>query len=46
VPVLGLAGCLTLAFALPVSSVLSGSVVLAVGAAAYGLRRMAACRGS
>ncbi|MFC5173874.1 APC family permease [Streptomyces mutomycini] len=39
VPVLGLAGCLVLAFALPVSSVISGSAVLAVGAVAYGIRR-------
>ncbi|WP_433425522.1 APC family permease [Microtetraspora malaysiensis] len=39
VPVLGLAGCLILAFALPLSSVVAGAVVLAVGAAAYGLRR-------
>jgi basic amino acid/polyamine antiporter, APA family len=28
-----------LAFALPLSSVIPGAVVLAVGAAAYGLRR-------
>ncbi|MET4921730.1 APC family permease [Streptomyces sp. PSRA5] len=40
VPVLGLAGCLVLAFALPVSSVISGVAVLAVGAAAYGLRHI------
>ncbi|CAO5238535.1 exported hypothetical protein [Frankia sp. AgKG'84/4] len=39
VPALGLAGCLTLAFALPLSSVVSGVTVLAVGAAAYGIRR-------
>ncbi|QXE36056.1 APC family permease [Streptomyces sp. GMY02] len=41
VPVLGLAGCLLLAFALPVSSVVSGAAVLAVGAAVYGVRRRA-----
>ncbi|MFJ8827747.1 APC family permease [Streptomyces sp. NPDC102467] len=39
VPAVGLAGCLTLAFALPVASVASGLAVLAVGAAVYGLRR-------
>ncbi|GAA3135921.1 APC family permease [Streptomyces rectiviolaceus] len=39
VPVVGLAGCLILAFALPVSSVISGAAVLTVGAAAYGIRR-------
>ncbi|GLW99100.1 APC family permease [Microtetraspora sp. NBRC 16547] len=44
VPVLGLAGCLALAFALPVSSVVSGAAVLAVGAAAYAVRRAAAAR--
>ncbi|MFE5690759.1 APC family permease, partial [Streptomyces sp. NPDC056512] len=41
IPALGLAGCLALAFALPASSVISGAVVLAVGAAAYGLRQLA-----
>lgn len=41
VPGLGLAGCLLLAFALPVSSVVSGAAVLALGAAAYGVRRVA-----
>lgn len=44
VPVIGLAGCLALAFALPVSSVLSGAAVLAVGAAAYGARRLRSLR--
>jgi APA family basic amino acid/polyamine antiporter len=39
IPVIGLAGCLVLAFALPLTSVVSGAAVLAVGAAAYGLRR-------
>ncbi|MEU1312301.1 APC family permease [Streptomyces cinnamoneus] len=39
IPAAGLAGCLALAFALPVTSVLSGAAVLAAGAAAYGIRR-------
>ncbi|WP_428814697.1 APC family permease [Streptomyces albus subsp. chlorinus] len=41
VPVVGLAGCLALAFALPLSSVAAGAAVLAVGAAVYALRRRA-----
>ncbi|NJC72469.1 APC family permease [Planosporangium thailandense] len=45
VPVLGLAGCLALALALPPRSVISGVAVLAVGAAAYGVRRALARRG-
>ncbi|MCB5164056.1 APC family permease [Streptomyces bambusae] len=40
VPVVGLAGCVALAFALPAASVVAGSAVLAAGAAAYGLRRV------
>ncbi|GAA1307013.1 amino acid transporter [Planotetraspora silvatica] len=44
VPALGLAGCLALAFALPVSSVISGAAVLAVGAAVYGVRRTVVAR--
>ncbi|BFP54572.1 APC family permease [Streptomyces sp. CMC78] len=44
VPVIGLTGCLVLAFSLPVSSVLTGAAVLALGAAAYGIRRFAAGR--
>ncbi|MEV7179850.1 APC family permease [Kitasatospora sp. NPDC093679] len=40
VPLLGAAGCLVLAFALPAASVLQGAAVLAAGAAAYGLRRL------
>lgn len=44
IPVLGLAGCLVLAFALPPSSAITGSAVLAVGAAAYGIRRAHARR--
>ncbi|QDI68059.1 amino acid permease [Streptomyces calvus] len=45
VPVVGLAGCAVLAFALPVASVVSGAAVLAAGAAVYGVRRRAAARG-
>lgn len=44
VPAVGLAGCLTLAFALPLSSVVSGVTVLAVGAAAYGIRWITTAR--
>ncbi|MFD3513531.1 APC family permease [Streptomyces sp. NPDC058657] len=40
VPVLGLVGCLTLAFTLPAASVGWGAAVLALGAALYGARRM------
>ncbi|MGI5227215.1 APC family permease [Actinoallomurus sp. CA-142502] len=39
VPVAGLAGCVVLAFALPVTSVVAGAAVLAAGAAAYAVRR-------
>ncbi|WP_066952092.1 APC family permease [Streptomyces lushanensis] len=39
VPVVGLVGCLLLAFALPPSSVVSGAAVLAAGAAVYAVRR-------
>ncbi|MED5811027.1 APC family permease [Mycolicibacterium sp. 050232] len=38
VPVLGLAGCLVLAFSLPLTSVLAGLAVVAVGAAIYAVR--------
>lgn len=38
VPVLGVAGCLVLAFALPLPSVVAGCAVLAAGAAVHGLR--------
>jgi APA family basic amino acid/polyamine antiporter len=44
VPVVGLVGCVTLAFALPADSVVVGAAVLAVGAAAYGVRVWAASR--
>ncbi|MEU4341922.1 APC family permease [Nocardia sp. NPDC023852] len=39
IPVLGLAGCLVLAFTLPGRSVLAGLAVLAVGAVVYAARR-------
>lgn len=42
IPVVGLAGCLVLAFTLPLNSVISGSAVLAVGATAYAIRRAVA----
>jgi APA family basic amino acid/polyamine antiporter len=38
VPVVGLIGCLVLGFSLPLTSVIAGVGVLAVGAALYGLR--------
>lgn len=38
-PVLGVAGCAALALALPVTSVVAGGAVLALGAVAYGVRR-------
>ncbi|WP_411088181.1 APC family permease [Streptomyces sp. 061-3] len=44
VVVTGLAGCLVLALALPLSSVLADALVLALGAAAYGVRRAVAAR--
>ncbi|MFD8427794.1 APC family permease [Streptomyces coelicoflavus] len=46
IPAVGLAGCLALAFALPASSVIWGAAVLALGAAAYGVRRMMPTRSS
>ncbi|MDN3249357.1 APC family permease [Streptomyces sp. ZSW22] len=45
-PAAGLAGCLLLAFTLPVSSVISGAAVLAAGVTAYGVRRALASRGA
>jgi basic amino acid/polyamine antiporter, APA family len=39
IPVVGLVGCVVLAFSLPASSVLTGAAVVAVGAAAYVLHR-------
>ncbi|MFD3454189.1 APC family permease [Streptomyces sp. NPDC058691] len=44
VPIAGTAGCLVLAFTLPLASVLSGAAVIAAGAAVYGLRKMATRR--
>jgi len=41
IPIAGLVGCIVLAFSLPVSSVLTGVAVVAIGAAAYGLHRPA-----
>ena len=38
-PAVGLAGCLLLAFALPMASVVAGAAVLALGAAGYAARR-------
>ncbi|MEU0483156.1 APC family permease [Streptosporangium sp. NPDC006013] len=46
IPAVGLVGCLVLAFALPLSSVIAGVAVLAAGAAAYGLRRAITTRSS
>ncbi len=39
IPAVGLLGCVVLAFALPLQSVLVGAVVLALGAGIYGVRR-------
>ncbi len=39
IPAVGLAGCLVLAVALPLTSVLTGTAVLAVGAVVYAVRR-------
>jgi basic amino acid/polyamine antiporter, APA family len=44
VPAVGLAGCLVLAFTLPATSVLAGSVVLALGATTWTIRRIASTR--
>ncbi|WP_026403735.1 APC family permease [Actinomadura rifamycini] len=45
VPLLGLAGCLALAFALPRASVAAGAAVLAAGAAWYAIRRFTTSHG-
>ncbi|MGD1174211.1 APC family permease [Mycobacterium seoulense] len=42
IPVIGLIGCVVLALAMPLASVLSGLVVLAIGIAAYAIRRIRA----
>lgn len=39
VPVIGLTGCVALAFALPLSTIASGTAVLTLGAALYSLRK-------
>ncbi|AKS30736.1 APC family permease [Mycolicibacterium goodii] len=39
IPAVGLVGCVVLAFTLPLSSVLAGLTVVAIGAAVYGVRR-------
>ncbi|MFJ8871677.1 APC family permease [Streptomyces sp. NPDC102473] len=39
VPIIGLAGCAALAFALPLSTVIYGAAVLILGTAVYGLRK-------
>ncbi|MGQ5637844.1 MULTISPECIES: APC family permease [unclassified Streptomyces] len=44
IPALGLAGCLLLAFTLPATSVAWGAAVLALGAAAYRVRRLLTAR--
>lgn len=44
IPVVGAIGCVVLAFALPLSSVISGAAVLGIGIAAYGVRRAATRR--
>ncbi|WOX15166.1 APC family permease [Streptomyces sp. N50] len=46
VPVIGLAGCAALAFALPASTVVSGGAVLVLGAGFYGLRRVTTATGN
>ncbi len=44
VPVVGLVGCLVLALTLPGAAVLAGALVLALGAATWGVRRLAGAR--
>jgi len=39
IPLIGLVGCVVLAFAMPLSSVLSGVIVLGIGVATYAFRR-------
>ncbi|MCA2272448.1 APC family permease [Mycobacterium intracellulare] len=46
IPVIGLVGCVVLALALPLSSALAGAAVLAIGIAAYAIRRLLAHRRS
>jgi APA family basic amino acid/polyamine antiporter len=42
IPAIGFGGCLLLAFLLPVSSVAVGAAVVAIGAAAFWIRRWTA----
>jgi basic amino acid/polyamine antiporter, APA family len=42
IPFVGLTGCVVLAFAMPLSSVLAGVAVLGIGVAAYAIRRAVA----
>ncbi|MDQ1022742.1 APA family basic amino acid/polyamine antiporter [Streptomyces umbrinus] len=44
VPAVGLTGCLVLALTLPAGSVASGTIVVAAGIAAYGIRRAISAR--
>lgn len=46
VPAIGLTGCAVLAFALPLSTVISGAAVLVLGAAVFGLRKAGRSRSS
>jgi APA family basic amino acid/polyamine antiporter len=46
VPAIGLTGCAVLAFALPLSTVISGVAVLVLGAAVFGLRKVGRSRSS
>jgi len=45
IPLVGLVGCVVLAFAMPLSSVLSGVAVLGIGVAAYAIRRISRSTG-
>ena len=44
IPIIGLIGCVGLAFAMPLSSVLAGLTVLSIGVAAYAIRIVVAAR--
>ncbi|MEE6177916.1 APC family permease [Mycobacterium sp. 050134] len=44
IPVTGLIGCVVLALAMPASAVVSGTLVLGIGVAAYAIRRLGARR--
>jgi basic amino acid/polyamine antiporter, APA family len=45
-PILGLVGCLVLAFTLPAATIGWGAAVLTLGALAYGVRRAIAAHGT